>query len=126
MADKSGVSSRSSRFPKALCLERGYHWRVTKLLLTAFALGLASLDATGALLAAGALGAGARVRAVLAFGCFCILGTVDDHKKKLGELRDLGADQFNVYLMHDAMDETLDAYGREIMPALKAESSGKA
>jgi hypothetical protein len=49
---------------------------VTKLLLTAFALGLASLDVTGALLAAGALGAGARTRALLAFGCFSILGTV--------------------------------------------------
>ena len=47
-----------------------------KLLLTAFALGLASLDITGALLAAGAFGAGARVRALLAFGCFCIFGTV--------------------------------------------------
>jgi hypothetical protein len=49
---------------------------VIKLLLTAFALGLASLDITGALLAAGALGAGARLRALLAFGCLCILGTV--------------------------------------------------
>ena len=47
-----------------------------KLLLTAFALGLASLDVTGALVAAGALGAGARLRALVAFGCFCILGTV--------------------------------------------------
>jgi hypothetical protein len=49
---------------------------VTKLLLTAFALGLASLDVTGALVAVGALGAGARTRALLAFGCFGILGTV--------------------------------------------------
>jgi hypothetical protein len=49
---------------------------VAKLLLTAFALGLPSLDITAALLAAGALGAGARVRALLAFGCFCILGTI--------------------------------------------------
>jgi hypothetical protein len=49
---------------------------VTKLLLTAFALGLASLDVTGALVAVGALGAGARTRALLAFGCFSILGTV--------------------------------------------------
>jgi hypothetical protein len=63
-------------FPKALFLERGYHWRVTKLLLTAFALGLASLDVTGALAAVGALGAGARVRALVAFGCFSILGTI--------------------------------------------------
>ena len=61
---------------KAPCLERGYHCWVTKLLLTAFALGLASLDVTGALLAVGALGAGARLRALLAFGGFCIFGTV--------------------------------------------------
>jgi len=49
---------------------------VARLLLTAFALGLASLDFTGTLLAVGALAAGARVRALLAFGFFCILGTV--------------------------------------------------
>src|SRR5918997_668397 len=53
---------------------------------------------------------------------FCVLGTVEDHVKKLGELRDLGVDQFNIYLMHDAMDETLDAYGREIMPDLRIKS----
>ncbi len=47
-----------------------------KLLLTAFALGLASLDVTGALVAVAALGRGARVRALVTFGCFCILGTV--------------------------------------------------
>src|SRR5919112_6747060 len=49
---------------------------------------------------------------------FCVLGTVEDHVKKLNELGDLGADQFNVYLMHDAMEETLAAYGEEIIPAL--------
>jgi probable F420-dependent oxidoreductase len=49
---------------------------------------------------------------------FCVLGPVEDHVKKLNELRDLGADQFNVYLMHDAMEETLAAYGEEIIPAL--------
>jgi hypothetical protein len=48
---------------------------MTKLLLTAFALGLASLDFTGTLLALGALGAGAKDRALLAFGCVSILGT---------------------------------------------------
>jgi probable F420-dependent oxidoreductase len=53
---------------------------------------------------------------------FCVLGTVEDHVEKLNVLKDLGVDQFNVYLMHDAMDETLDAYGREIMPALETES----
>jgi probable F420-dependent oxidoreductase len=54
---------------------------------------------------------------------FCVLGTVEDHVKQLNELRELGANQFNVYLMHDAMEETLDAYGEEIMPALGATST---
>jgi hypothetical protein len=47
-----------------------------KLMLTAFALGLASLDFTATVLALGALGAGARDRALLAFACVCILGTL--------------------------------------------------
>jgi probable F420-dependent oxidoreductase len=54
---------------------------------------------------------------------FCVLGTVEDHVEKLTELKELGVDQFNIYLMHDAMDETLDAYGREILPALGARSA---
>jgi probable F420-dependent oxidoreductase len=53
---------------------------------------------------------------------FCVLGTVDDHVKKLNVLRELGVDQFNIYLMHDAMEETLDAYGEEIIPAVGARS----
>ncbi len=50
---------------------------------------------------------------------FCVLGTADQHKAKLGELRDLGVDQFGIYLMHDDEDATLDAYGREIVPAFE-------
>jgi probable F420-dependent oxidoreductase len=53
---------------------------------------------------------------------FCVLGNVEDHVSKLTELKGLGVDQFNIYLMHDAMEETLEAYGEEIMPALKAGS----
>jgi probable F420-dependent oxidoreductase len=53
---------------------------------------------------------------------FCVLGTVDDHLAKLRELEGLGVDQFNIYLMHDAMDATLDAYGSEIIPALSGGS----
>ncbi|QYJ16450.1 F420-dependent glucose-6-phosphate dehydrogenase [Rubrobacter xylanophilus DSM 9941] len=49
---------------------------------------------------------------------FCVLGTVEDHIAKLRTLEELGADQFNVYLMHDAMEETLDAYGEKIIPVL--------
>jgi probable F420-dependent oxidoreductase len=45
---------------------------------------------------------------------FCVLGTVEDHIAKLQALEKLGVDQFNIYLMHDAMEETLDAYGNEV------------
>ncbi len=48
---------------------------------------------------------------------FCVLGTAEQHRAKLGELRDLGVDQFGVYLMHDDEDATLDAYGRDVIPA---------
>ncbi|MEW6635472.1 MAG: TIGR03842 family LLM class F420-dependent oxidoreductase, partial [Actinomycetota bacterium] len=54
---------------------------------------------------------------------FCVLGNVEDHVAKLKVLKELGADQFNIYLMHDAMEETLDAYGEEIIPALGARSA---
>ncbi len=45
---------------------------------------------------------------------FCVLGTVEDHVKKLTQLKELGVDQFNIYLMHDAMEATLEAYGNEV------------
>lgn len=48
---------------------------------------------------------------------FCVLGPVEEHVRRMGELRDLGVDQFAVYLMHDAKETTLDAYGAEIIPA---------
>ncbi|MCU7726970.1 TIGR03842 family LLM class F420-dependent oxidoreductase [Actinoplanes sp. KI2] len=48
---------------------------------------------------------------------FCILGPVEHHLKRLAELRDLGVDQFAVYLQHDAKEETLAAYGSQIIPA---------
>jgi probable F420-dependent oxidoreductase len=51
---------------------------------------------------------------------FCVLGTAEDHLAKMGELRDAGVDQFNIYLMHDAKDETLTAYGERIIPAVAA------
>jgi probable F420-dependent oxidoreductase len=51
---------------------------------------------------------------------FCVLGDVEDHIGKLQVLKDLGVDQFNIYLMHDAMEETLEAYGEEIMFALSS------
>jgi probable F420-dependent oxidoreductase len=49
---------------------------------------------------------------------FCVLGPIEDHIQKMEELRDLGVDQFAIYLMHDAKEATLDAYGTEVMSAL--------
>jgi probable F420-dependent oxidoreductase len=49
---------------------------------------------------------------------FCILGNVEDHLARLRELETLGVDQFNIYLMHDAMEDTLEKYGTEIIPTL--------
>ena len=51
---------------------------------------------------------------------FCILGDADSHIARLAELRDLGVDQFAIYLMHDAPEETLHAYGTKIIPAVAA------
>ncbi|NJP53065.1 TIGR03842 family LLM class F420-dependent oxidoreductase [Streptomyces sp. SBST2-5] len=50
---------------------------------------------------------------------FCLLGPAEAHIEKLQALRELGVDQFAVYDMHDAQEQTIDAYGAEIIPALK-------
>ena len=49
---------------------------------------------------------------------FCILGPVERHVERLQELKDLGVDQFAIYLQHDGKDETLAAYGERVMPAI--------
>jgi probable F420-dependent oxidoreductase len=49
---------------------------------------------------------------------FCVLGPAEAHVEKLGLLREMGVDHFGIYLMHDDMDGTLEAYGAEIIPAL--------
>ena len=51
---------------------------------------------------------------------FCLLGPPEAHVERLSELSDLGVDQFAVYLMHDQKDETLNAYGTEVIPAFRA------
>src|SRR6266403_557162 len=47
---------------------------------------------------------------------FCVLGTTDQIKAKLKELERVGVDQFNIYLMTHGQEETLQAYGDEIIP----------
>jgi alkanesulfonate monooxygenase SsuD/methylene tetrahydromethanopterin reductase-like flavin-dependent oxidoreductase (luciferase family) len=47
---------------------------------------------------------------------FCCLGTAADATKKLKELESIGVDQFNIYLMTHGQEETLQAYGDDIIP----------
>src|SRR6202034_391811 len=49
---------------------------------------------------------------------FCLLGPASAHIERLRELASIGADQFALYLMHDDEENTLDAYGEQIIPAL--------
>jgi hypothetical protein len=55
---------------------------------------------------------------------FCVLGPVADHIARLRELESLGVTQFNIYLMHDDMDGTLEAYGHDVIPALHPLAAG--
>jgi probable F420-dependent oxidoreductase len=50
---------------------------------------------------------------------FCLLGPPAAHVERLRELSEIGADQFAVYLMHDDEEATLEAYGREVIPAFR-------
>jgi probable F420-dependent oxidoreductase len=50
---------------------------------------------------------------------FCVIGSVEDHLRKLAELADAGVDQFNIYLMNGDEEETLDVYGSQIVPRMK-------
>src|SRR5213592_2498846 len=50
---------------------------------------------------------------------FCIVGGVKEHRRRLQELFDAGVTQFNIYLMCGEEEETLDVYGKEILPHFK-------
>ena len=47
---------------------------------------------------------------------FCVIGSNDQIKAKLTELESIGVDQFNIYLMTHGQEETLKAYGDEVIP----------
>jgi probable F420-dependent oxidoreductase len=47
---------------------------------------------------------------------FCVLGNVEQVTTKLEELEAVGVDQFNIYLMTQKQEETLQTYGDEIIP----------
>jgi probable F420-dependent oxidoreductase len=47
---------------------------------------------------------------------FCVIGNVEQCSAKLRELESIGVDQFNIYLMTQGQEETLQAYGDAIIP----------
>jgi probable F420-dependent oxidoreductase len=47
---------------------------------------------------------------------FCVLGNAEQVTEKLRELESIGVDQFDIYLMTKGADETLNAYGKGIIP----------
>jgi probable F420-dependent oxidoreductase len=56
---------------------------------------------------------------------FCILGPVQTQLDRLQALRDLGVDQFSIYLQHDGKDQTLQQYGEHVIPALREQALAK-
>ncbi|XVS61410.1 TIGR03842 family LLM class F420-dependent oxidoreductase [Actinosynnema sp. CA-299493] len=46
---------------------------------------------------------------------FCLLGPASAHVDRLQELREVGVDNFALYLMHDDKDKTLASYGNEVI-----------
>ena len=51
---------------------------------------------------------------------FCVIGNAEQCAAKLRELEAVGVDQFNIYLMTHGQEETLQAYGDEIIPQFGA------
>jgi alkanesulfonate monooxygenase SsuD/methylene tetrahydromethanopterin reductase-like flavin-dependent oxidoreductase (luciferase family) len=50
---------------------------------------------------------------------FAVVGDVQAHIAKLRALAEAGVDQFNVYLMNGDEEAQLEAYGKDIVPALR-------
>ena len=47
---------------------------------------------------------------------FSVLGSAEQATEKLRHLESIGVDQFNIYLMTHGQEETLTAYGEQIIP----------
>lgn len=45
---------------------------------------------------------------------FCIVGPVEEHRRRLRELQEVGVTQFNIYLMSGDEEDTVEVYGREV------------
>jgi probable F420-dependent oxidoreductase len=51
---------------------------------------------------------------------FSIVGPPEEHVRRLLELHDAGVHQFNLYLMNGDEEAQLEAYGRSVIPAIRA------
>jgi probable F420-dependent oxidoreductase len=49
---------------------------------------------------------------------FCIVGNVAEQQRRLKELQDVGVTQFNIYLMCGDEEQTVEIYGREVIPGI--------
>jgi alkanesulfonate monooxygenase SsuD/methylene tetrahydromethanopterin reductase-like flavin-dependent oxidoreductase (luciferase family) len=49
---------------------------------------------------------------------FCLVGDASAHIEKLRQLQAVGVTQFNIYLMCGDEEETLEIYGRDVIPAI--------
>ena len=47
---------------------------------------------------------------------FCLVGPIEQHRKKLETLRKVGVTQLNIYLMCGEEEKTLEGYGRDVLP----------
>ena len=56
---------------------------------------------------------------------FCLIGPVEAQVARLNQLRELGVDQFALYLQHDAKDATLTAYGEKVIPTVNTRIAAK-
>jgi probable F420-dependent oxidoreductase len=57
---------------------------------------------------------------------FCVIGTPAEQIQRINELKELGCHQFAVYLQHDDMDGTLQAYGNKVIPTINESALAKA
>ncbi|MEK7410912.1 MAG: TIGR03842 family LLM class F420-dependent oxidoreductase, partial [Actinomycetota bacterium] len=56
---------------------------------------------------------------------FCILGDTDEHIRRINQLKELGVDQFAIYLQHDGKEQTLEEYGETVLPAIAEMAKAK-
>ena len=54
---------------------------------------------------------------------FSVLGDVAQITAKLRELESIGVDHYSIYLMTHGQEETLAAYGRDVIPQFAASSA---